>query len=174
MTDTIKLLASFEEIDPAANAVDALHDYQISDTDIEVVSGAPITPAMLGRHHVQSRVPKFAMGGAIAGFSFGVFLSIATPNMYSVYVGGQPLVPIPPSIVVTFEMTMLLMLLSTFIGVFLESVYPNFGKQEYIPEISDGSIVLLFDCPTEKQSAIEQSLRNVGAKNVQIAERETP
>jgi hypothetical protein len=44
---------------------------------------------------------------------------------YPLTVGGMPLIPIPTTIVVIFELTMLGMLLATFFGVFIEMISPS-------------------------------------------------
>jgi len=174
MSENIRLLALFGEIDPAADAVDTLAEYGIDSDSVEVVTGSPINPAMLGRHHVQSRVPKFALGGSIAGLGLGIFLSQISPNLYKVYVGGKPLAPGAPTAVVIFEMVMLLMLIATFIGVFLESGFPVLDKKEYISEISDGDIALVFDCTLDQQAKLVEALSQNGAKLVRPAERQHP
>ena len=174
MTDQIRLLALFKDIDPAANAVETLEKLGIDREALEVVTGSPINPKMLGRHHVESRIPKYALWGAIFGGLIGIFLSQVTPKLYKIYVGGKPLAPGAPTVVVIFEMVMLFMLLSTFFGVFLESVYPSFEKKDYVPEISDGDIALIFECLPENQNKIEEALASLGAKSVRIAERLHP
>lgn len=174
MSEKIKLLALFETVDQAADGVDALENLGVSEHDLEVITGAPINPAMLGRHHAYTRVPKFALGGAVLGGFVGFFLAFISPRLYKIYVGGKPLSPGAPSIVVMFEMIMLFMLISTFLGVFFESVFPNYEKKEYVPEISDGHIALLFHCESDKQQNFEQALSTAGADSVRIAERQQP
>ena len=174
MSENIKLLALFGEIDPAADAVDTLAEFGIDSDSVEVVTGSPINPMMLGRHHVESRVPKFALGGAIAGLGLGIFLSQISPKLYKEYERGKPLAPGAPTAVVIFEMVMLLMLIATFIGVFLESGFPVLEKKEYISEISDGDIALVFDCQLDQQAKLKEALSKKGAKLVRPAERQHP
>jgi hypothetical protein len=174
MTEKIKLLAHFEDIDLAANGVDALDNMGITNQDIEVVSGAPISPAMLGRRHVHTNVPRYALGGAILGGFVGIFLAFVTPNLYKVYVGGKPLAPGGPSIIIMFEMIMLFMLISTFLGVFFESRFPSYEKKEYVPAISDGKIALMFEVEQSNQIKFEQALQAAGADYVRIVERQQP
>jgi hypothetical protein len=171
MSETTTLLALFEEIDPAADAVEKLREMGLEDEHVEVITGTPVTEAMMGRPEAHTNVPRFAMAGAFFGTLFGLFLTVATPNLYSVYVGGQPLIPVPPSIVVTFEMMMLGMLIFTFIGVFLESVYPDYTHKEYFPEISDGKLAVLFACPTGETEKYEREMKSMGAESVRAAER---
>lgn len=170
MDEMKTLLALFEDIDPAADAVEKLRDMGITDEQINIVSGIPVTEPMLGRPHQWTNVPRLALGGAVAGFLIGLFLAVVTPLTYPIHVGGQPLIPVPPSIVVIFEMTMLGMLVSTFLGVFLDSQFPSYKPKEYIPEISDGRIAIFFSCPQEKEKSIVSALRILGAKSVEPAE----
>ena len=169
MSDTT-LLALFEDIDPAANAVEKLHEMGITDENINVISGVPITHKMLGRPHPPTNVSRLALGGAIGGFIFGLFLNFGTPTLYGVPVGGQYITPVPPGLIITFEMTMLFALLATFLGVFLDSYFPNYRPMEYVPEISDGKIAVFFKCPDEEKDKFTDALDNLGALSVQPAE----
>ena len=165
MSDTT-LLALFEDIDPAAEAIDKLHEMGVSDDRLNVISGVPIAHKMLGRPHPWTNVSRLALGGAIAGFFFGLFLNFGTPNLYSVHVGGQVLTPIPPGLIIVFEMTMLFALLSTFLGVFLDSFFPNYGPMEYVPQISDGKIGIFFKVPETEQQTFTDALSQLGAESV--------
>lgn len=169
MADTT-MLALFEDIDPAANAIERLHELGLSEDRIEVISGVPINPAMLGRPHPWTNVSRLALGGAVAGFLFGLFLNFGTPSLYSVRVGGQALYPVPPGLILTFEMTMLFALLATFLGVFLESYFPNYRRMDYVPEISDGKIGVFFRVPSDDQQKFTDALAEMGAESVQPTE----
>lgn len=169
MTDNLSLLAVFPDLEPAADAIDKLRSLGLSDEQMNVISGVPVTEAMLGRPNQWTNVPRLAMGGAIGGFIIGIFLTI-TPLIYFVPVGGQPQIPGPPSVVVIFELTMLGMLISTFIGVFLESRFPTYRPMEYVPEISDGKFAIFFSCPEEKQENFTKAMTALGAEKVEVAE----
>ena len=172
MTENIKMIALFEDIEPAASGTDVLIDLGVSEQELEVITGSPINPEMLGRHHAHTNVPKFALGGAILGLFVGLFLAFVTPRLYRLDVGGKPISPGAPSIVVIFEMIMLLMLISTFLGVFFESFFPSYEKKEYVPEISDGDIAFVFECSPDEVSKFEDELTKVGAKQVRVIERQ--
>lgn len=169
MADTT-MLALFEDIDPAANAIERLHELGVAEDRIEVISGVPINPAMLGRPHPWTNVSRLALGGALAGFCFGLFLNFGTPSLYSVRVGGQALYPVPPGLILIFEMTMLFALLATFLGVFLESDFPNYRRMDYVPEISDGKIGVFFRVPSDDQQKFADALNEIGAESVQPTE----
>jgi hypothetical protein len=73
-------------------------------------------------------------------------------------------------VVVVFEMTMLGMLVSTFIGVFLDSRFPSYSPKEYVPEISDGRIAVFFVCPANKEERFIKAMTSLGAESVAPAE----
>jgi hypothetical protein len=170
MPEHITLLALYSDIDPAADGIEKLREMGVSDDEITVISGVPITESILGRPHPGTNVPLLALGGAIAGFLFGAFLNYGTPMLYSVRVGGQPLLPIPPGMILLFEMTMLFMLLATFLGVFLDSYFPNYRPLHYVPEISDGKIGVFFRAPQAEQENFRDALNQLGAESVEPAE----
>jgi hypothetical protein len=169
MPDTT-LLALFEDIDPAADAIEKLHEMGVTDDEINVISGVPVTHKMLGRPHPRTNVSRLALGGAVAGFCFGAFLNYGTPLLYPVPVGGQYITPIPPGMILIFEMTMLFALLSTFLGVFLDSYFPNYRPLEYMPEISDGKIGIFFKYPSGEQEKFVDVLSKLGAESVRPVE----
>lgn len=170
MAGNVSLLAIFPDLEPASNAIERLRALGLPDEAMNVISGIPVTEAMLGRPRQWTNVPRLALGGAAVGFLGGAFLSFGAPLMYPVYVGGQPLTPGPPSVVVIFELTMLGMLISTFLGVFLDSYFPSYRPMEYVPEISDGKIGILFSCPEKSQARISAALTKLGAEKIETAE----
>ena len=169
MADTT-LLALFSDLDPAAEAIDRLHQMGLKDDQITVISGVPVMERILGRPIQWTNVSRIAMGGAAAGFLFGLFLNYGTPSLYAVRVGGQPLLPFPPGIILIFEMTMLFMLLATFLSVFLESYFPNYRPLEYVPEVSEGKIAIFFSCPESERRTYQDAMSKAGAETVKPAE----
>ncbi|MBE7432832.1 MAG: DUF3341 domain-containing protein [Anaerolineales bacterium] len=178
MTDTktdtkiVDLLAVFPDLEPAANAIEQLRTLGVHDDCMNVISGIPVTEAMLGRPHQWTNVPRIAMGGAILGFLGAVFLAYIAPFLYPypIQVSTQSFIPGPPTAVVLFELTMLGMLLSTFLGVFLDSLFPNYRPMKYVPEISDGKIAILVECPHADENKIMDALKKMGAESVRPAE----
>ena len=62
------------------------------------------------------------------------------------------------------------MLASTFLGVFLDSYFPSYQPKEYVTEVSDGKIAVLFSCPVEMESGISKAMTALGAEAVKPAE----
>ena len=169
-SNIVDLLAVFPDLEPAANAIEHLRSIGVHDDCMNIISGIPVTEAMLGRPRQWSNVGRLALGGALAGALIGIFLGVGTPILYSVPVGGHPLFAGPPMIVVFFEMTMLGMLVSTFLGVFLDSYFPSYRPKEYVPEISNGKIAILFNCPADKEEEFVTAMAHLGAQSTQPAE----
>ncbi len=170
MAESTTLLAVFDEIEPTTHALDKLHELGIPDGDINVISGLPIPGRVLGRPSALTNVSRIAMVGAVLGLFLGLFLVYGTPALYPILVGGQPIYPVPMGWIVTFEMTMLGLMGFAFIGLFVDSGFPAYTPMEYLPEISDGKIAVLFRCPSQDQEKFVDALKSAGAESVAPAE----
>ena len=170
----IPLLALFTDLEPAAAGIDRLHQLGLGDERIKVISGVPVGEHILGRPKLHTKIPLLALIGALGGAGLGVFLSYGTPALFAVYVGGQGLNPVPPSIIVISELALLGMLVFTFLGVFFESYLPAFGPLDYVPGISDGKIAVVFACPAGEKKKFVEALTASGAESVAPAERIAP
>jgi len=153
-----------EQIDHAAESITRLRSMGVQDKDISVISGIPYSEKILDRPMRWSYVGRIALGGAIVGFLISLGLSFGTPMMYPLRVADLPIIfPIPTAVVVTFELTMLGLLISTFIGVFVETITPSFGPQGYHPKISDGYIGVLFSGPMDLDQKYHETFAELGA-----------
>lgn len=174
MSDQVVHLALFKEdqIDHAAEAIQTLRSLGISDRDISVISGIPFSDKILGRPMHWTNITKIGLAGAIAGFLAAVFFTFGTPLLYPLRVAAMPFTPIPTSIVVIFELTMLGLLISTFIGVFVETITPSYGPSGYHPAVSDGKIGILFASSAALDESIHTHLDELGAELVHNVEEE--
>ncbi len=170
MTEDNVHLALFKDIDPAAQALDLLRELGVREEDMTIISGQPYSDKMLGRPPQKTYLPVFAIVGFIGGFILSLLFNWGTPFLYSVYVGGLPLYPIPSTIVLTFEMSMLGLLISTFLGIIWECALPAYGPREYRTEISDGQIAVVFNCPPEIHERAHEALGGLGAEWVHRTE----
>jgi len=172
MSEVMTVLALFEEIDPAAEAVEKLREMGLHDDQISVISGVPISNRILGRPKVNTNVSRIGMAGAILGILGGIFLIYGIPYLYPLHVGGQAVFPIPPGFIIAFEMTMLGLMGFSFIGVFIESRFPSYEPTDYVPEVSDGKIAVFFKCAQERQKEFEKEILALGAESVEPKEAE--
>lgn len=170
MSDKTALLALFPDIDPASAAIDKLREMGIRNDEVEVISGIPFHENILGRPKIATFVPRLALAGAIVGMLAALFLVFGLPFFFPLHVGGQPLLPYPPLYIIGFEMTMLGLMGTAFLGVFLASRFPAYEPMEYIPEISDGKIAIVFHCPSDQQAQFESALAKLNAESVRPVE----
>lgn len=170
MSDSRMLIAVFEDIEPAANGIETLHQLGVQDDDMNVISGIPVGPTILDRPSAITRVSTIGFVGAILGLLLGVFLVWGTPYLFPLTVGGQPIYPVPQLLIIVFEMTMLGLMGFSFLGMFVDSGFPSYTPKEYIPEISNGRIGVLFRCPSEDESRCVDALTKAGAQSVSPAE----
>jgi Alternative complex III, ActD subunit len=163
MTEGTVHLALFKDIDPATQALDQLRALGVQDVDMAIIAGVPYSEKMLGRPRTWTAVPKLAIAGFLGGLVISLLLNWGTVLQYPINVGGLPMYAIPTTLVLTFEISMLGLLLFTFMGVLWESAYPSFGPKEYNREVSNGQIALVFNCPPEIHNQAHDALKNLGA-----------
>jgi hypothetical protein len=164
-------VAVFDTVNPAADAIVRLREIGILEKDMEVMSGVPFPPHILGRPDHKTYVPLLGGIGALAGLGMAVALNFGTPLLYPMRVGGQPLQPIPPGLLMMFEMSMLGLLIFTFLGVLIENSYPDiFRRKLYHPAVADGKIAIFFQCPSKFENLAYDALKKLGAEEVGLVE----
>jgi hypothetical protein len=173
MAETVTLLALFADIDPTVKAIDKLHEMGIADNKMDIISGIPFSHEMLGRPKVSTLVPRLAMGGAMLGLIAALFFIFGIPGLFPLHVGGQPVFPIPPLYIIGFEMIMLGLMGTAFLGLFLAGRFPSYEPKVYVPEISDGKIAVVFPCSDEMQPQFKDALMALGAEQVRPVEAKT-
>jgi hypothetical protein len=170
MSEAMTLLALFDDVDPAANGIAKLKELGLKDGAINVISGLPFPGRVLGRPSAITHVARIAMLGAILGAGFGLFLLYGTAYLYPLHVGGQPVYPIPMAFITTFEMAMLGLMGFAFIGLFVDSGFPTYTPKQYVPQISDGKVAVLFECERADERRFVETLTKAGAESVEPAE----
>jgi hypothetical protein len=170
MPETTTLLAMFDDVEPASEGIDKLQQLGVRNNDMNVISGIPIKHTILGRPSPITYVSRIGMMGAVLGMFLGLFFIYGVKYLYPLYVGGQPIFPVPQGIIITFELTMLGLMGLSFIGMFVDSGFPSYTPKAYTPEISDGKIAVLFSCPMDEQEKFVDVLKEAGAESVEPVE----
>jgi mono/diheme cytochrome c family protein/membrane-bound metal-dependent hydrolase YbcI (DUF457 family) len=168
------LLGLFHEATSTSDTIDQLHEIGIADEKIVVMSSIPYSAEMLGRRYSYRRLGLIAFIGALSGLLAGLFLTVGTPLLYSISVGGQPIIPIPPSIIIIFEFTMLGAIVATFAGLIAETRFPEFGREIYDRRITEGHIGVMIRTQDELADKARQILEANGAHHMQSVEVEQP
>jgi hypothetical protein len=170
MPETTTMLAMFEDVEPAAEGIDKLQQLGVNNSDMNVISGIPIKHTILGRPPAITYVSRIGFFGALLGMGLGLFFIYGVKALYPLYVGGQPIFPVPQGIIITFELTMLGLMGLSFIGMFVDSGFPSYTPKAYTPEISDGKIAVLFSCAAGEKEKFVDALKEAGAESVEPAE----
>jgi mono/diheme cytochrome c family protein len=139
----IQVIGLFHEATPTADTLDRLRELGVPDDKVTVMSGVPYTAEMLGRPVPRGRVGRMALIGALLGVSLGAFLSVGIFLLYPIVQGGQPFVPVPPTLIVFFEATMLGTMWTTFFSMLVANRFPTFKTSAYDPRITEGHIGVL-------------------------------
>jgi len=170
MSESITLLAMFEDIEPASDGIEKLQELGLDNDQMNVISGIPVKNTILGRPPAITYVSRIGFFGAVMGMFLGLFFIYGIPYLYPLLVGGQAIFPVPQGIIITFEMTMLGLMGFSFIGMFVDSGFPSYTPKEYTPEISAGKVAILFSCPANEQEKFVDALTEAGAHSVNPAE----
>jgi hypothetical protein len=131
------LLASFDFLD---STVDAIHELRKAGfRELRAYTPYP-------EHHIEdalgygeSPVRVWTLVGGLTGAATGFAFTTWTSMDWPLVTGGKPIVAIPTSVVIAFEMTVLFGALSTLIGVFVLSRLPHVKPiVVYDPEFVSG------------------------------------
>lgn len=165
------VMSSFLEIDPTTTALQELRSLGIPDGDVTVRSSLPYSAEILGRPHTKSRLPVISLVAALVGLGVGIFFTVITPYLYVIRVGGQPIVPLPPTALLLYEFIMLALILGTFGGFLALNRFPDSKPQYYDPKLTDGGINLLVHSPADRKANVVAILEAHGGKIIQDPER---
>ncbi len=166
------LIGIFDSIDPVVRALDRLQELGIPEDRIELISGLPFASRILGRPAPKVWLPQFSPAMALLGFLIGAFFAIVTPNLYVIRVGHQPVVPIPTTLIILFELTMLFLIIGSFAGFLLFNEFPTHQPTYYEPSISDERIGIIVHCETSTETEnAEVILETEGAQTITHPER---
>ena len=131
------LLASFEYVDSAVNAI----------RELRAAGLKKITAYMpYPEHHIeealgydQSPVRVWALAGGLCGAAGGFAFTSFTSMDWPLVTGGKPILSIPAYVIIAFEMMVLFGALSTVIGLFINSRLPYVKPMVvYDPDFSAG------------------------------------
>lgn len=167
----VTVMGLFDKSTQAADVIDELYGLGISKGDIEVMTGVPYPEQALGRHSEWLRLPYVVLGGALAGMMFGIFLSVITPTLYPLTLGGRSIVTGPPAAIIIFVFTMMATIVSTFLGVLWEMGFPSFEPKHYHKLVTSGYIAIVLECLETQEKEITSILETHGGRHIQRSER---
>jgi hypothetical protein len=158
------LLASFEHVDAAADAIRALRAR--GHKNLTVYSPAPNHELEEALNHRVSPVRLITLIGGLTGCAAGFGMTLWMSHDWPVVVGGKPIGSIPPYVVIAFELTILLGALSTVAAVALFSILMGKRGVAYDPRFSDDQIGIFVPAAGDQAGPVEHLLRTAGAVEV--------
>lgn len=160
-----QILGLFADPEQAADAIDRLRQLGVRERNITVKSSMPVPRAILARPQQKHRIPTIALVGSLLGIMTALVLTVLLYILYPLNQGGQPLVfPVPPSLVIIFEVTMLLTMLLTFFGFWFFNRFPNFKPGAYDPLITAGYLGVVAQVDDRLVDQVEEAYKKTGSE----------
>ena len=132
----------FDGPEAAQAAYDSLRATGIEDRAIEVVSSEPFDEYEFGRRDHHTPMPWFAAAGGVAGGVTGFGLAFPTQEVYPLVTGGMPISPWWTNGIITYELTMLGVILTTLMVLLVSAPLPDWRTRPYDPTVADGYILV--------------------------------
>jgi hypothetical protein len=140
---------------------------------LEMMSPVPIhgVEEVLGKK--KSVIKNFTfMGGLIGGIS-GFSLAAITAVLYPHPVGGRPIIPIPPYLIITYELAIFFGILATVLGFFISSRLPAIRGRVYLPETAVDKFAVAVACDDDAHfKRADAILNEAGAEQVRDMRKE--
>ncbi len=169
-----QVLGLFEDAERAADAIDRLRQLGVRERNIIVKSAMPINRSILARPPNRHRIASIALTGSFIGILTALVITVLLYLLYPLNQGGQPIVfPVPPSVVILFEVTMLLTMLLTFFGFWFLNRFPNFKPGAYDPMISAGYVGVVAQVDDKLLNDVEEAFKQTGAAKTTQVELDT-
>jgi len=165
------LFATFEDFDKARDAVAELKMLDLKEMVVEEIElyspiEHPEVEEMLG--HFDQPIQRFTFFGALTGM-VGAFLLVAAAAqaMFTVQPqGGKPVIPLPTDIVIMYEGTILLGVLSTIFAFFLYAGLPRRLKKYYNQKVSEDHIGIEVQMKPENTEKVRAAFESCGAIDI--------
>jgi hypothetical protein len=161
------VLASFEHIDAACDAIQALRAQ--GGRDFTVYSAAPNHELEEALGITNSPVRLFTLIGGVTGVLAGIGMTFWMSLDWPLLVGGKPIATAPPYVVFMFELMVLLGALSTVAGVVILSLQTPTTGLAYDGRFSDDRIGIFVPCAAADQAGMERMFRDAGSVEVRHA-----
>ncbi len=163
------VLGLYDDANQAADAMDALKAAGFPLGTFDVLTGTPYPEGAFGEHVPQHRLFRFPAFGAIIGFTLALFLTTATSIAYPLVTGGKPILSLFAMLVILYEMSMLSAVISTVVGIVIESRLPNVNPGIYDARITEGLIGVVITTDDDQADTAIAALNGAGAMEIKQA-----
>jgi molybdopterin-containing oxidoreductase family membrane subunit len=155
--------------------LDAAKNLKSSGFDnISLLSPVPLEEAQKILGLGKSPVRRFSLAGAIIGGASGFAMCVATAMVFILPTGGRAIIALPPYLVITYEMTILLGVLFTLFGFHMISGLPAWHDEPYTESANiDRFVVVVEGTDGEQAARAEAIIRGAGAEEIQHVEEKS-
>ena len=155
----------------ADRGMESLRQAGVDSAKLLVISSEPFEGYSFSEHRPHGiGLQWIAFLGAVIGFANGIFMGWFTQAAYPINTAGMPIITLWPIAIITYELTLLFAIIATLVGLAFGARLPNFKRQVYDPEVSDGKVLIgVLDPPEASRSDLENRLRRAGAQKVKTA-----
>ena len=139
--------------------------------NISLLSPLPLEEAQEVLGLGKSPVRHFSLAGAIIGAISGFAMAAGTALVFILPTGGRAIITVPPFLIITYEMTILLGVLFTLLGFHFVSGLPAWRDRPYLSSAGKDKFVVVVEGADGEQAArAEMIIRDAGAQDIQYAE----
>ena len=137
---------------------------------LSLLSPLPMEEAQEVLELGKSNVRRFSLAGAIIGGLSGFAMAASTALVFILPTGGRPVIPFPPYLVISYEMTILIGVLATLLGFHVVSGLPAWRDKPYLPAANVDRFVVVVENVAGDEARAEEIMRQAGAEEVQHME----
>jgi hypothetical protein len=153
-----------------ARALLGLRNAGVPRRSIEVLSDIPLPPGLLGGHMRATRLPWYTALGLLGGLFLGLLLAVGTVFLYPLLVGGQSVIS-PPVFVITYELTMLGIVVLTVGGLIFETrLMRDSVRASGIQTLPGETLVVVKVPPDITLKRVHGALEREGAQDIEVRE----
>lgn len=160
------VLALYNDVDAAADALDALSAAEFKTSEYEILTDTPYPEGTFGEAEPVHHLFRWPLMGATCGFIIGLVLTSGTQLAYPLVTGGKPILSFPPMTIIIYEGTMLGAIIFTVIGIILESRLPRLFMGAYDERITEGMIGVTVTVDESRIMTAEDVLRDTNPEDM--------
>ena len=139
--------------------------------NVSLLSPLPLEEAQEVLGLGKSPVRHYSLAGAIIGAISGFAMAVGTSLVFILPTGGRAIITVPPFLIITYEMTILLGVLFTLIGFHFVSGLPAWSDRPYLSSAGvDKFVVVVEGADGEQAARAETIIRDAGADEVRHVE----
>lgn len=166
---TIPVLGLYTYCDDMLNAAEKIKN---AGHKFETITPVPIVHELEAKFGERKDLIRFVtFTGAVTGFFVGAIIALGTAAMYPLPRGGRSIFPFTPTMLVSYELTILFGVMSTVLAFFILSKLPFFKKRYYDEAVNIESFGLLVELETEASAAeVENMMKEFNVDEVKRLE----